>query len=62
MARHFKFMKLLNLLELLNILEQDYDHPWPNEDENTKAHREYMLQEIREQIKEIKDLRRVGRV
>ena len=48
-----KKQRLINLLFVLNL---DYNHPWPNEDGITKHHREKMLEEIQKIYGEINNL------
>lgn len=40
-------MQEMDRPKLLNLLIADYSHPWPNEDEATKEHREKMLAGIK---------------
>lgn len=42
-----KNIKMAEAKKILRTLEQDYDHPWPNEDLMTAAHRKVMLEQIR---------------
>lgn len=35
------------MLSTLKSIEEDYNHPWPNEDERTKQHRLKLLELVR---------------
>ena len=37
----------VTLVELLDKLAQDYNHPWPQEDSGTKAHRRSLYRQIK---------------